>query len=299
RKGEAIYQTTKPVPSDLSKLPAPAFHLIDPSKYLYELLGSPFTLFETSRGCPYKCTFCLKAMYGPGVRFKPIEQIMAEIDMAVTRFGFRYGYFIDLEFTSNRDHAMAVCDELIDRRYPLKWCCQTRADALDAGLLRKMKKGGCSLIHFGVESGSPRILKEIKKGMSGKTIEEGVRLTRDFGIETACFFMLGFPGESTSEMEETLRFAKRLNPTYASFHEATPYPGTILWSASGVSPVSPYFNMPFSSHCEGQDPISLEGMLKRAYMSYYLRLSYILDRIRYGSPQSWFCQAKLFWGFIR
>jgi anaerobic magnesium-protoporphyrin IX monomethyl ester cyclase len=299
RKEEAIHQTARSVPVDLSRLPMPAFDLIDPSKYAYELLGGPFALFEASRGCPYKCTFCLKAMYGPGVRYKPIDQIMAEIDTAVTRFGFRYGYFIDLEFTSNRDHAMAICDELIDRGYPLNWCCQTRLDALDAELLRRMKQAGCRLIHFGVESGSPRILREVKKGINRKTIEQGVCLTRDIGIETACFFMMGFPGESAPEMEETLQFAKNLNPTYASFHEATPYPGTILWSSSVLRSVSADLNMPFPSYCEGQSPIFLNKTLKRAYLSYYLRLPYIVERVRYGSPRSWIRQAKLFWGFIR
>jgi radical SAM superfamily enzyme YgiQ (UPF0313 family) len=299
RKEKVIHRTAKPVPVDLGKLPQPAFDLIDPSKYSYELLGGPFALFEASRGCPYKCTFCLKAMYGPGVRYKPIARIMAEIDTAVKRFGFRYGYFIDLEFTSNRDHAMAVCDELIGRRYPLNWCCQTRLDALDAELLRRMKQAGCRLIHFGVESGSPRILREVKKGITRETIEKGVRLTREIGIETACFFMIGFPGETAQETEETLRFARKLNPTYASFHEATPYPGTALWASSGLPSVSANLEIPFPSHCEGQNPAFLSKILRRAYLFYYLRLPYILERIRHGSPRSWICQAKLFWGFIR
>lgn len=298
RKDGKIYHTGKPLPANLSNFPVPAFHLIDPSKYAYELMGRPFALFETSRGCPYGCTFCLKAMYGPGVRYKPIERLMEEIERAVKIFGFQYGYFMDLEFTSNRDHTMAICDQLIDRNYPFSWCCQTRADALDAELVNRMKQAGCRLIHFGIESGSPRILRETKKRINKKIIKEGIRLTQSLGIETACFFMLGFPGESPLEMEETLKFARELNPTYASFHAVTPYPGTSLWSSLSSSKAPHDLDMSFSSFCEGHNFLFLNKMIQKAYLSYYLRLTYLLDRLRNGNPRSWLCQLKLFAEFL-
>lgn len=297
-KGGKIFQTPNK-PTNLGTLPAPAFHLIDPSKYAYELLGRPFALFETSRGCPYECTFCLKSMYGHGVRYKPIEQLMKEIEQAVTIFGFRYGYFIDLEFTTKRGHAMEICDQLITRNYPFLWCCQTRADAVDTVLLKRMKQAGCRLIHFGVESGSPRILRETKKGINRDTIQEGIRLTREAGIETACFFMLGFPGETRSEMEETLSFARALNPTYASFHAVTPYPGTAIREFTSPSPDVSGWDTGFPIYCQGHSPVFLDRLIRTAYISYYLRLPYILARLRYRDPLSLLHQLKLFAGFVR
>ena len=305
RKDGKIFQTPKPnkhnepnKPTNLNKLPAPAYHLIDPAKYAYELLGKPFALFETSRGCPYGCTFCLKTMYGPGVRYKPIERLMVEIEQVVTIFGFRYGYFIDLEFTTNREHAMEICHQLIARRYRFLWCCQTRADAVDAVLLKRMKRAGCRLIHFGIESGSARILRDTKKGIDRDTIQEGICLTREAGMETACFFMLGFPGETRSEMEETLKFARKLNPTYASFHVVTPYPGTALGALASSSPDAPDRDMSLRTCCEDHSPIFLDKMIRKAYLSHYIRPAYVLARLRHGHLLSLLRQVKLFAGFV-
>jgi len=299
RKDGKTLQTGRARPTNLADLPAPAYHLIDPSRYAYELLGRPFALFEASRGCPYGCTFCLKTMYGPGVRYKPIERLMAEIEQAVTISGFRYGYFIDLEFTADRDRALEICDQLIVRHYPFVWCCQTRADVVDAVLLGRMKRAGCRLIHYGVESGSSRILKDTQKRIDRDAIQGGIRHTHEAGIETACFFMLGFPGETRSEMEETLRFARNLNPTYASFHAVTPYPGTAIGAPASSSPNAPDSDMNFPAYCEGHNPIVLNKMIRKAYMSYYMRPAYIVARLQHPDPLSLLRQLKLFAGFVR
>jgi anaerobic magnesium-protoporphyrin IX monomethyl ester cyclase len=297
-KGEMFF-TGASLQAKLEEFPIPSFHLIDPSRYYYELMGRPFFLFESSRGCPYACSFCLKALYGKGVRMKPAEQVMAEIERATSIAGPCYGYFIDLEFTTNRGHAMEICEPLISRNYPFLWCCQTRADAVDAELLKHMKRAGCRLIHFGVESGSQRILDATNKRITHEAIRRGIRLTREFGIETACFFMFGFPGELASEMEETLSFAKELNPTYASFHVATPYPGTRIGQVAKPLQNGPDSKMSFPPYCPDHDPLFLDTMVRRAYLSYYLRLPYILSRLKQGSLRSLLQQFKLFSGFAR
>ena len=299
RKDATIHQTSRPLPTNLGNLPAPAFHLINPSKYRYELLGSPFTLLESSRGCPYGCSFCLKTMYGRGIRYKPVSQLIIEVEEAVTIFGFRYGYFIDLEFTANREHAMEICDRLIALNSHFLWCCQARADAVDAELLKRMKKAGCCLIHFGVESGSSRILKHIKKGIDRDAIQEGIRLTHEARISTACFFMLGFPGETRSEMEKTISFAKKLNPTYASFHAVTPYPDTTIGELARSSHDTSDQDIVFPTNCEDQSIMFLDKMIRRAYISYYMDPASILSRLKYGDPLSLLRQFKLFAGFLR
>jgi anaerobic magnesium-protoporphyrin IX monomethyl ester cyclase len=291
--------TDAPAPAKLEEFPVPSFHLIDPSRYYYELMGRPFFLFESSRGCPYGCSFCLKVLYGKGVRMKPTGQVMAEIEKATSFAGACYGYFIDLEFTTNRDHAMEICNGLIIRNYPFLWCCQTRADAVDAELLKQMKRAGCRLIHFGVESGSQRVLDSTNKGITLEAIQRGIRLTREAGIETACFFMLGFPGELVSEMEETRTFAKELNPTYASFHVATPYPGTRIGQGAEPLQRGPDGEMLFPASCADHDPLFLDTKVRRAYLSYYLRLPYILSRLKQGSLSSLIRQTRLFLGFTR
>jgi anaerobic magnesium-protoporphyrin IX monomethyl ester cyclase len=299
REGGKASFTGAPAPARLEEFPVPSYHLIDPSRYSYELMGRPFFLFESSRGCPYACSFCLKAMYGKGIRTKPVGQVMTEIERAISIDGPSYGYFIDLEFTADRDHAMEVCDGLISRNHPFHWCCQTRADAVDTELLERMKQAGCRLIHFGVESGSQRVLDGTNKGISLEKIRRGIRLTREAGIETACFFMFGFPGELASEMEETLRFAEELNPTYASFHVATPYPGTRIGPAAKALQNDLDGEMSFPPYCPDHDPLFLDTMVRRAYLSYYLRLPYLLSRLKQGSPSSLIRQIRLFTGFVR
>ena len=299
RKDGKTFFTGAPPPANLGEFPVPSFHLIDPSRYFYELMGRPFLLFEASRGCPYECSFCLKVMHGRGVRMKPTEHVMAEIERATSIAGPCYGYFIDLEFTTNRFHAMEICDGLITRNYPFYWCCQTRADAVDAELLKHMKRAGCRLIHFGVESGSQRVLDDTSKRTNPEAIRQGIRLAREAGIETACFFMLGFPGELPSEMEETLIFAKELNPTYASFHVATPYPGTPIGGMDQSPQPRSHGDMNFPSHCEDHDPLFLDRMIRRAYLSYYVRSPYILSRLKHGNLRSLLQQLKLFSGFTR
>jgi len=286
-------------PANLGEFPVPSFHLIDPSRYFYELMGRPFLLFETSRGCPYECSFCLKVMYAKGVRVKPAEQVMAEIERAISIAGPCYGYFIDLEFTTNRGHAMEICEGLNRRNHPFSWCCQTRADAVDAELLKHMKRAGCRLVHFGVESGSQRLLDGTNKKTNLHAIRRGIRLAREAGIETACFFMFGFPGELPSEMEETLIFAKELNPTYASFHMATPYPGTRIGPKAHPMQDGSGGDMSFPLNCPDHDPLFLDRMVRRAYLSYYVRFPYILPRLKHGSPGSLIRQIRLFKGFIR
>jgi len=139
-------------PLDLDLLPLPAYDLIDLDHYGYELLGGRLALLEASRGCPFSCTFCLKVMYGSGIRRKSADRVMDEVGAVISR-GARSLYFMDLEFTLDREFVTNLCHRLIDLNTDLKWCCQTRADTVDIELVRLMKQAGCGLIHLGVETG--------------------------------------------------------------------------------------------------------------------------------------------------
>ncbi|UCD86920.1 MAG: radical SAM protein [Desulfobacterales bacterium] len=298
KPNNTVTSNGRAVPLNMAQAPVPAFDLIDFSRYYYELLGKRFALFESSRGCPYPCRFCLKVMFGDGVRFKPVGRLINEIDIAVTKFGVRTGYFIDLEFTMNRDRTVKICDRLSEQKYPFIWCCQTRADAVDAKLLSKMKQAGCRLIHFGVESGSEDVLRDTKKRVDLAAIRKGVRLTQEAGIDTACFFLFGLPGETPADMQKTISFAKTLNPTYASFHVVTPYPGTPLYknafSASSNAKSTPDFPL----YCAEHNPLLLSEMTREAFKRFYLRPKYILSRITQGNISSWIRQLRLFGGFV-
>src|SRR5208337_3640242 len=227
-------QSGPPAPlADLCAMPLPAYSLVRPEMYEYELLGKKLAVLETARGCPNRCAFCLKTMYGSKVRIKDPLQVASELDLVLS-LGFETVCFIDLEFTMLRERTLELCEIL--RRYGLRWCCQTRIDAVDAHLLRQMRKSGCSLIHYGIESGVERTRELIGKPLSNTQIEQAILETRQAGIAAAGFFLFGFPWETPSDWKETGRLARSLPLSYASFHRVTPYPETVLGKAFPLEP---------------------------------------------------------------
>ncbi len=281
---------------DLTGLPMPAYDLIDISLYRYEVLGDRFALLEASRCCPYRCMFCVKSMYGGKFRSKNPDRFIREIDYIIDEVGARTAYFIDLEFTVNQDMVKAVCEHLIRRGTPLSWCCQTRTDSVDEPLLRLMKRAGCRIVHFGVETGSEKIRETLNKGISRRQIEEGLRAARAVGMQTVCFFMFGLPEENRSDMEETIRFAKQLNPTYASFHIALPYPGTDFYDQVESELHGDLFPNSYTGVVSYED---LENMTRRAFRTYYLRPRYIAGRLRDRDFSTFYRQAKFFASYLK
>ena len=238
---------------DLRSLPLPAYHRIERGRYSYEILGNDFALFEFSRGCRYTCKFCNKKMYGSSIRTKSSQQAAAEIQAAVEQYHYRTGYFLDLEFFADRRLAEGVCDFLISKRYPFRWCCQTRADSLDDAVLDKMQRAGCRLIHIGIESGQQKYLDLSAKNLRLDQAVKAVRMCRSAGIRSLVFFLFGFREETAQDREATLRFARQCDPDYVSFHKIYPYrDGT--------------FYLPDLN--ENQD---IDRFIRKALLRYYLR----------------------------
>jgi radical SAM superfamily enzyme YgiQ (UPF0313 family) len=295
KKGKRIISTPDRGPLDLNTLPIPAYHLLPLRKYFYEFLGGKFMLFEGSRGCPFNCIYCLKKMYGI-YRKKSPENLIREVECAIKEFGVKTAYFIDLEFTVNKKLVEDLCDYLIKNNFDFKWCCQARFDTIDKNLLLKMKRAGCKLIHYGVETGSERILKLINKKITLEKIEKGMKLTKDVGIETACFFIFGLPTESLEDMKKTMDFAEKINPNYASFHIAIPYPETIFYDMIKKDLRDDLFPTSYTGiYSENQ----LKKIINYAYRRFYFRLSYIFSRLLNGNYELLLRQFKLFISHIR
>ena len=302
-RGGRLVSTDDRPPLDMTTLPVPAFHLVDLKRYQYEVLGPRFMVLEGSRGCPYPCTFCSRVIQGRRLRRKSVEQLGREVEIAVKRFAVRNVYFIDLEFTARAEFVQRVCRHLLDHHLSFRWCCQTRADQVDEPLLRLMRRAGCRLIHFGVESGSPRIAELSRKNIPLRQHLSSVRLARRVGIETLCFFLLGYPGETEEEMQQTIRLAKELNPTYASFHRISPYPGAAIYEvrrpeveeqlAEEPGELFPVF--------AGSPPQRrrVDELVRRAMWSYYVRPRYIFSRLFRSAPTSLWRQLRLFMGYFR
>jgi radical SAM superfamily enzyme YgiQ (UPF0313 family) len=284
---------------DLGTLPVPSFHLLPMGKYFYEVLGKNFTLLEASRGCTCRCSFCLLDMYGKKLRVKPARQFINELEIVIHKFGVKNAYFMDLEFTINRDLVGEVCDYLIRKRHDFKWTCQTRLDLLDEALLEKMKRAGCDLIHFGVEAADDRALKSLGKFMTVEKITTGMKMVQRHKIRSACFFLMGAFGSTMEDVKENIKFAMKLNPTYALFHIAIPYPGTKFYSE--VLCAGGFFsddNLFPEAYIGDMTLYDIKKAIRNAYIKYYLRPSYIISMFRLGQLKYIYWQIKIFFGFI-
>ena len=280
-------------PVALNDLPFPAFHLLPMNRYFYEFMGDHFAILEGSRGCPFHCSFCYSGMSGSRFRQKKLERFLDEIVYATVHFKLKNIYFMDLEFGLNRNFLISLCNELIRLNHGFSWCCQTRVTDVDSGLLTLMKQAGCTLIHFGIESGSERILKKTGKQIRIADCIQAVSLAHKAGIRTAVFMNFGFPGETVEDMNATVNLAIKLNPTYASFHLIVPYPGTALAKETGLDPESfsareyPQYNE--TSH----DLALLKSRLRNAYLRFYLRPGYLKHILNHNKHIQW-NQIRLF-----
>ena len=268
-------------------------------KYFYEVLGRNFTLLEASRGCTYRCSFCLLEMYGKKLRVKPARQLIDELEIVINKFSVRNAYFMDLEFTINRDLVEEVCDYLIRKRHDFQWTCQTRLDLVDEVLLEKMKRAGCDLIHFGVEAANDRALKDLGKGMTVEKITRGMEMVKRLKMRSACFFLMGAFGSTKEDMKEVTKFAIKLNPTYALFHMAIPYPGTKFYTevlcTGGLFSDDNLFPEAYVGKITLYE---MKKAIRNAYIKYYFRPSYIVSVFRLGQLKYIFWQLKLFFGFL-
>ena len=218
---------------DLDMLPLPAYHLFPMDRYTainMEGTSGRQAAIETSRGCPFQCTFCYRGTHN-SYRVRPDEKVLEQIDILLDRYDVTLVNFSDLEFILSKPKAESFLQAMIDRGYGkrMRWWCQTRVDSVTPQLLALMKEAGCHTINYGVESGNEGVLEGVKKGITKDQIVEAVAQTRALGIRTHLNLTTGFPGDSRETYDETWRFFEGLNPDFISgFAFAIPYPGTEL-----------------------------------------------------------------------
>jgi radical SAM superfamily enzyme YgiQ (UPF0313 family) len=213
---------------DLDSLPMPALDLLPMSLYSSVVVRQPFVAMLASRGCPYRCSFCSQIYTGETFRTHSAERILAEMERAERQLGAREIILFDETFGAKRGIAMEVCREIPRRGLSFRWNARTRIDLLDDELLSAMRAGGCYLLHLGIESGTQRILDRMRKGITIERIESTVRRAKRLGFQVHGYFMLGYPGETRGEVEETLAFSRRLPLDWASYTVTVPSPRTPL-----------------------------------------------------------------------
>jgi anaerobic magnesium-protoporphyrin IX monomethyl ester cyclase len=257
---------------DINALPRPAYDLLPMEKYRYEVLGENFCLMEASRGCSYKCNFCLKTMFRDVYKNRDPVAIVADIKHLQEMYDVKNIFFIDLEFTIRKKETIAFCKEIVKQRVNIRYAIQARADRVDDETLHWLKKSGCCLIHFGVESGDPTILKYTNKMITLDAIKDGFSRTKKMGIKTLAYFTIGHPPEKREDVLRTIAFSKELNPDYASFVIIIPYPGLPIYDKANPSP----FYLGANKNIPLED---LEELRKKGLFEFYTRPQYIARRL--------------------
>jgi len=287
QNGRMIHNPDRPPIADVDSLPFPAHHLFKMEHYtnlqptLDTVQGKSFSLL-TSRGCPYRCTYCAQIL--PRVwRMRSPENVVAEWRWLVKDLGAKEIGVLDDSFNIDRQRVLAICDLLISEglnHVPWIMINGIRANLVDEELLDRMREAGCIRTAFGVESGNQGILDTvIDKHLTLEEIRAAFKAAKSVGMETIGFFIIGLPGETEETIEDTIRFACELDPLVANFSMATPFPGTEMrevvlekgrllaqdWDDYAFFENQPSFEM------NGLPAELVERKWREAYRRFYLR----------------------------
>lgn len=236
--GEVHRHPDRPPIADLDGLPWPAYHLFKMERYtnlqptVDRVEGARSFSIMTSRGCPYRCSFCSQSIMPVKWRARSPENVLAEWRHLVQDLGAEEIGVLDDSANIQRQRLHELCDLLIANRLnhvPWIFVNGIRANLADWELLAHMKAAGLKRTAFGVESGDQVILNSIHKRIDLDTVRQAFRNARGVGVETIGFFILGLPGETEETMERTIRFAIELDPLVANFSMMTPFPGTQVY----------------------------------------------------------------------
>ena len=229
--------------NDLDAYPVLDRTLIEYERY-YDVMGAGgiFTTMVTSRGCPYRCTFCNT----PRHRYRVMSPQRACDEIAACiALGIREIYFVDDTFNITNSRVHELCDEILRRDLKFSWTVRFRVKGVDRPLLEKMKAAGCSRIQLGVEQGTEEGLLRLKKDVTSREIEHAFALCREVGIHTVAYFMIGTPTERTrQDVLDTIDYSVRLRPDFVMYNILTPFPGTTLYDEGvrdGVLDIEPWW----------------------------------------------------------
>ena len=220
-------------PADLDALPWPARHLIPHSRYRYLFQTRPgFTTFISSRGCPFRCTFCDKTVSGSTWRSRSAENVVDELEVLSSDFGFGSVCIFDDNFTLRRKRVVAICEEIIRRRIDIHWKCEARVDGITTDLAKLMAAAGCQTVAFGVESGNQDSLDFLRKDQSVEQARTAISVCREAGIETVAYVLVGIPGETPKSTLNTLALARETGLDFIQFSTLSPFAGTEIYDSA-------------------------------------------------------------------
>ena len=227
KEGKIVQTNNRAFIENLDELPHPALHHFRLENY--RMNGVNYLPIITSRGCPFECTFCLaSSMCGTRFRTRSPKKVLDELEWMRDEHHADVFALYDDTFTFDKKRANAICDEMKARNFDLPWDCRTRVDQVTTEILTKLRRASCQLIHFGVETGSQKMLDAMKKHTTVEKNAWAIKLAKEVGISVAISVVVGYPGETPEMLKETFDFIKKTKPDFVYVCQAIPYPGTEL-----------------------------------------------------------------------
>lgn len=292
--GEIRHNPAREEIADINEY-TPAYHLLPMMEYKPHPprgRAKPYAMMVTSRGCPYQCTFCAKPIFGNQYRSMTPAKIVGEIAKLRLNYGIKEIGFYDDIFNIDSDRVVEFCTRLRMMNSDIIWTCESRVSLVDENQLGRMQRAGCYAVAYGIESGSQRILDLYKKNIENRQVEEAIIKTKEAGMETIGYFMIGAPGETLEDVKATVDFAKRLPLDYAQFAVTLPYPGTELYDnhvKAGLEDAWKQFALKPPDECVTPifenievDRARIYKSVQRAYRQFYIRPGYFLRRLLSG-----------------
>lgn len=291
KDGDRVVNTgQRPLIMNLDELPFPARHLTPYKKYTSILSSENIvTTAFTSRGCPYKCLFCDRPHLGKVFRARSAKNVVDELELC-KKMGIGEVLIYDDTFTIDRERVLKICDEIVAREIKIGWDIRARVNTIDEVVLEKLKSAGCLRIHYGIEAGTEKILKVLRKGITMEMAERAIKLTKEAGIQTLAYFMIGSPTETKEDIEQTIKFAKKIDPDFVHITILTPFPATDVyrlglekgffpydyWKEFAKNPTKEFTPLYWEENLKKEE---LKAYLGKAYKSFYLRPRYLLKRV--------------------
>ena len=276
---------------DLDALPFPARHLLRPLSDYQPTPASyrrlPVGVLMASRGCPSRCVFCDRSVFGERFRSRSAANVMAEVEELIGKYGAKEIRFFDDTFTQDSKFVQEICLALSKLRPKIPWTCLTKVSAVNFAMLKLMRDSGCWQVLFGLESGDDGVLKHLGKGNTVQQNKKAVLWARQAGLSIRADFLVGSPWETKASLKKTSEFANSLPLDFAHFNKFVPLPGTAIYRDLVAQGCRFDFSRGFyiNNH---NDFAYLPGdfsrleyakLLNLAYKNFYLRPGYLLRRL--------------------
>lgn len=296
-EGEIRFAGEAPPLQNLDDCPFPARHLVPNEKYFnFISTRHNYTVFNTSRGCPFRCLFCEAG--GKKWRARSAKNVVDEFEACHERFGVREVDIFDSSFTIDKQRVLDICRMLIERglHRDMLWNVRSRVDTIDKEMLEALKEAGCYRIFYGVESGNPQVLGTLRKMTNLPRVREVIEQTDRAGISSFGYFLVGCPGDTPETMRQTVDFAKSLPLDFAIFNALTPFPKTGLYEEHYLPIVQEDFWADYIRRPEpptefigrpwiDMDDAAIRDFGHRAMLEFYFRPRQMLRTLR--AVRSW------------